>query len=85
MASPLPRVTLPGIDADPRVREMIEEYDRNERHVRKEKRGLAEAMLRLNKPIFRKARTSRKARKTTPHVRRMRAHAARAAYLRGDA
>lgn len=66
-----PLVTLPGANLDEVsfVRTLLGEAREREDFVREQRRGMAAAMVRLGKPIFRSGKPKR--RKPTAHVRRM--------------
>lgn len=58
MKSTFPRITLPGVDPEKAeiVRLAVEAEREHEQHLRTQQRLLAQAMLRLGKPVFRSAR-----------------------------
>lgn len=81
--SPFPRVTVPGLEVAPEIREAVSAMVATSRdedaHVRAQQTGMARAMVRLGKPVFRRGKPKRV--KTTRHSRRMQEIAVRAAYV----
>lgn len=78
---PFPRVTVPGIEVPDEIRAIIEQGAEHEAHVRRQQTGIAQAMLRLGKPIFRRARKAPA--RPSAHVRRTASARARSSYLKG--
>lgn len=69
-----PRITLPGVDVNPAVREALEEHAAQAEHVQRQKVGMVTAMMRLGRRPY--LGTAKHRKKPTRHVRLMRRLAA---------
>lgn len=78
----VPRIALPGVQLDPEIREALEAADAHEAFVRNQQRRMAEAMVRLGKPVFRQGKP--KPKRSTRHVQHKARVKARVETLRLD-
>lgn len=78
------RITIPGVEPmDETLQKALRDAEAHARHISKEKKGLAAAMVRLGKPVFRRGPKPKN--RPTAHVRNMRVRAARAYTVQGKA
>lgn len=77
----VPRVSVPGVDPEAveRLQAALAAHDDFVEHLKREKRGLADAFFRLGRRTSRKPKPRRRA---TKHVRHMERVAVRSAYLK---
>lgn len=78
----VPRVILPGVTLDPEIRKALDAAQDHEEFLRDQQRRMAEAMIRLGKPIFRRGKP--KPKRSTRHVQHKARVKARVETLRLD-
>lgn len=66
----VPRIALPGVEIDPEIRKALDAADAHEAFVRNQQRRMAEAMVRLGKPVFRRGKPKRRRKTHVQHMTR---------------